>query len=448
MLFTTFKFAVFAIIAFIIYWIIPARKRWIALLALGYVYYACFSLKYVAILIATTLFSYASGLLLAKYRNLILLAYISICVLTILSFKFFKLALPVGLSFYLFQTMGYVIDVYRGDIEAERHIGMYGAFVSFFPQISSGPISRAKVLLKQIKTGATFEYERAFRGVILILIGFYKKLVVADTLSVYVNNVFDDIYSYTGGALFIASLFYTLQIYCDFSGYSDIAIGMAKLFGIDLAVNFNSPYCAGSIKNFWARWHISLSTWFRDYVYIPLGGNRCSKLRRDLNLMITFLVSGLWHGIDFTFLTWGGLHGLGQVAENHIKFPDNKVIKALRTIVVFLFVNLCWVFFRADSLKDAIYCIAKMPCGLSSPVSYIKEGIGNVGIPGNVRLAYVVLLILILIVTDILNSDGRLIDIIMKCRPVTRIVICAAILLTVLLFAQKGVAGEFVYIRF
>lgn len=284
-------------VVFIVYMLVPKKYRWICILASSYVFYACFNPAHVFILITVTLISYFAGIAIerttvqSKKRGYLFLSIIPM-VATLLLFKYLK-ALPVGISFYMFQTVSYIVDVYRGDVQSEHHLGYFASFVSFFPQLASGPISRTNTLLPQLKNPKDFDYNRAISGVALVLIGFYKKLVVADTLKANVDIVFNSIRDYKGGALFVASLLYTMQIYCDFSGYSDIAIGVSKIMGIDLLENFRSPYLSTSVKEFWSRWHISLSTWLRDYVYIPLGGNRCTKLRRDINLMITFLVSGL-----------------------------------------------------------------------------------------------------------------------------------------------------------
>lgn len=446
-------------VVFIIYMLVPKKYRWICILAASYLFYACFNPAHVLVLVAVTLISYFAAIGIEKsaeksHKKRYLFLAIVPMVASLLVFKYLK-ALPVGISFYMFQTLSYVIDVYRGDEKSEHHLGYYAAFVSFFPQLASGPISRTRTLLPQIKNPNDFDYKRAMSGVVLILMGFYKKLVVADTLKMNVDIVFNNIHAYKGGALFLASLFYTMQIYCDFSGYSDIAIGISKIMGIDLKENFRSPYLATSIKEFWGRWHISLSTWFRDYVYIPLGGNRCSKLRRDINLIITFLVSGLWHGMDFTFIIWGGVHGLGQVIENHLPFLNKKttgaagtVVKVARGIVVFFFVNLAWVFFRADTVSDAVYCIGNMFAGIGNPGSYIKNAMGDIDIPGNIRLVYLVLIILVLIILDVLNYKGTLTELVCKCPVILRIAICGCFAALLFLFAQKGVAAEFVYIQF
>lgn len=459
MLFNSFRFAVFMPAVFIIYMLVPKKYRWICILASSYIFYACFNPTHVLVLVAVTLISYLAAIGIEKSaeksrkKRYLILAIVPM-IAALLVFKYFK-ALPVGISFYMFQTLGYVIDVYRGEVETEHHLGYYASFVSFFPQLASGPISRTKTLLPQLKYPNDFDYNRAVSGIVLILMGFYKKLVVADTLKMNVDIVFNSIRDYKGGALFLASIFYTMQIYCDFSGYSDIAIGLSKIMGIDLKENFRSPYLATSVKEFWGRWHISLSTWFRDYVYIPLGGNRCSKLRRDLNLMITFLVSGLWHGMDMTFIIWGFVHGLGQVVENHLPFLNKKItgiagnaVKVIRGIVVFFFVNLAWVFFRADTVSDAVYCIGNMFSGITSPGSFIKNAMGDIDIPGNIRLVYLLLIIVVLVIIDIFNYKGTLTDILLKCPRIVRIVVCSCFAAFLFLFAQKGVAAEFVYIQF
>lgn len=490
MLFNSFGYAVFFTIVFIIYWLVPQKVRWALLLGASLYFYLAFRPVYIVILIFMTLISYGSALLIEKsdnrkYRKALLTGCICISVGVLFVYKYLdftivslqklmsvfsigmsghtiSLIMPIGISFYTFQTLGYVIDVYRDKIPAEKHIGYYALFATFFPQIASGPIGRADKLLPQYKNPVIFDTDKAMTGIVMIIWGFYKKLVVADTLSVYVNNVFADVSEHTGGTLMLAAVFYSFQIYCDFSGYSDIAIGSAKLLGIDLMENFRSPYMATSIKEFWSRWHISLSTWFRDYVYIPLGGNRCSKLRRDINLCVTFLVSGIWHGANWTFVLWGLLHGIMQTVENHIPWlnrkadSDNaaqkgvvtKTVNALRIMIVFALVTLAWIFFRADSITDAVYVIGHMFSGILSPVSYVKSAIGGVGIPGNIRLLYVLIIIFILIVTDIFNRDGKLTQVIVGLPKPARIIVCMLFMMVTVLFAQKGVAAEFVYLQF
>ena len=344
MLFNSMAFMVFLPIVFIIYWLLPHKYRWILLLLSSYYFYMSWNAKYVILIFLITGVSYVAALLLDGEKNSIkrkgiLLASALFCLGILFFFKYFnflsesvtsvlnyfaipaspvmlKVMLPVGISFYTFQTLGYVIDVYRGNVKAERHFGIYATFISFFPQLVAGPIERTDNLLPQIKKRHIFNYESAVYGMKLMIWGYFKKMAIADNLAQYVDMVFSEPSAYHWLDLLIAVFFFTIQIYCDFSGYSDIAIGTARLFGIDLMTNFRSPYFSTSLQEFWSRWHISLSTWFRDYVYIPLGGNRCSKMRRSFNLLVTFLVSGLWHGANWTFLFWGGIHGGMQVIEN------------------------------------------------------------------------------------------------------------------------------------
>lgn len=334
MLFNSIAFMIFLPIVFILYWILPHRYRWIFLLVSSYYFYMSWDAKYIILILFTTGVSYFAALLIESQeskvrKKIILSSAVLFCLVGLFFFKYFnffsesimvllkcfeipvkpvllKLVLPVGISFYSFQTLSYIIDVYRGKAKAERHFGVYATFISFFPQLVAGPIERTENLLPQIKQKHTFNYDMSIYGLKLMLWGYFKKLVIADAIAQYVDPVFAMPSAYGGIDFFIAASFFTIQIYCDFSGYSDIAIGTAKLFGINLMTNFKSPYFSTSIQEFWSRWHISLSTWFRDYIYIPLGGNRCSKLRHSFNLLITFLISGLWHGANWTFVLWGG----------------------------------------------------------------------------------------------------------------------------------------------
>ena len=289
-----------------------------------------------------------------------------------------KLLLPVGISFYTFQTLSYVIDVYKGNVKAEKHFGIYATFISFFPQLVAGPIERTNNLLPQIKAKHEFNYEQATYGLKLMAWGFFKKLVIADNLAIYSDKVFNNVYDFKGFALILAAFFFTIQIYCDFSGYSDIARGTAKLFGIELMENFKCPYFSSSIREFWSRWHISLSTWFRDYVYIPLGGNRVGKIRHYFNLMITFMISGLWHGANWTFVIWGGLHGLAQIFENVFtrkpkNYQPHGLERVLKVLITFTFCMFAWVFFRVQNLNEAIYVFGNMFRGMSDLKSYLLE---------------------------------------------------------------------------
>lgn len=268
---------------------------------------------------------------------------------------FLDILLPVGLSFHTFQAMSYTIEVYRGHQKAERHFGIYSLYVMFYPQLVAGPIERPQNLLHQFREEHHWDVDRFRRGFSQMLWGFFKKVVIADRLSVFVNEVYGDWSHMSGANLWLAVVFFSFQIYCDFSGYSDIAIGSARIMGFDLMTNFNKPYFARSVEEFWKRWHISLSTWFRDYLYIPLGGNRSGTLRRYINLSIVFLVSGLWHGAGWNFMLWGALHAVFVVVEliYRSQFGKVNIPDALKMILTFFVVSIAWIFFRTTSTEQS-----------------------------------------------------------------------------------------------
>ena len=480
MLFNSLAFFVFLPIVFVLYWLIPQKGRWILLLIASYYFYMSWNPKYVVLIFGTTVVSYVAGLLLERIdkqqvKKMIVATALIVCLGVLFVFKYFNFAfssvcsvlnlftihlspitlqlmLPVGISFYTFQTLSYVIDVYRGDIEAEHHFGYYATFVSFFPQLVAGPIERTGNLLPQIKSAKKFNQTQAIDGAKVIVWGYFKKMVIADYISGYVDQIYDGLSNYTGFALVMVIFLFTIQIYCDFSGYSNIAQGAAKLLGIDLMDNFKSPYFSTSVKEFWRRWHISLSTWFRDYVYIPLGGSRCGKVRHNINLLITFLVSGLWHGASWTFVFWGGMHGLAQIIENLAnsllkKIRAKKVGKFISFIVVFAFCNIAWVFFRAKTFSDAIYVLTNSIKGISSPYLYIVNGVNESGI-GVLKSLYILVMITIMSIVDYLNLNGDIILKIKQKKPFVRWILYFAIALLVVIFAQKGEPAEFVYFQF
>lgn len=288
--------------------------------------------------------------------------------------------MPLGLSFFTLQAIGYLADVYLRRIEAENNWWHYMLFVSFFPQIASGPISKAKDLLPQIKTNRHFDYAQAVDGLKWLLWGMFLKVVVADRIGIYVNSILDN-YEYESGlSCFIGSILYTFQIYGDFAGYSFMAVGVGKLLGFKLINNFNRPYLSQSVTEFWHRWHISLSIWLRDYVYIPLGGSRCSKLRNYWNIFVTFLVSGIWHGANWTFMVWGMIHGVLQIVEKMLGLHNMTCqgwLKIIRIVITFLMVNFAWIFFRMPTLSDAfavcekIFSDRSLSCSASSPYMLI-----------------------------------------------------------------------------
>jgi len=284
----------------------------------------------------------------------------------------FNLLLPVGISFYTFQSLSYTIDVYRGQTKVERHFGIFALYVSFFPQLVAGPIERSENLLPQLYQKNDFSYERVRSGLLLMLWGFFKKIVVADNIAVFVNIVFASPQNYDSVYLLYAVYFFAFQIYCDFSGYSDIAIGSARIMGYDLMTNFKQPYFSRSIGEFWRRWHISLSTWFRDYVYIPLGGSRVPKIRKHINVFTVFFVSGIWHGANWTFIIWGAMHGFymlfemifAKLREKFAKFIGLTKVPKIRNIIqivlTFHLALIAWVFFRASNINDVFIILKKI----------------------------------------------------------------------------------------
>ena len=396
MLFNSLQFVVFFPIVIILYFLTPYKKRWILLLIASYYFYMCWKVDYIILIMISTLIDYICSnkmsqinekikrkkwLLLSIFSNLGILfgfKYFNFFSENIQSLfnhynifyemPFFNVLLPVGISFYTFQTLSYTIDVYNGKTAAQKHLGVFAVYVSFFPQLVAGPIERSNHLLPQFFRKHDFSYNRVKSGLQKMLWGFFKKIVIADNLAILVDGVYNNVGNYSGLALIVATIFFTFQIYCDFSGYSDIAIGTAKVMGFELRENFKRPYFSKSIREFWQRWHITLSTWFRDYVYIPLGGNRTIKWRWYYNIFITFLVSGLWHGANWTFVIWGALHGSYLILALILSSPKKKISlfiqnqnksldKLMDVVITFVLVAFAWIFFRANNIEDAIYII-------------------------------------------------------------------------------------------
>lgn len=399
--FASLAFFLFLIIVWGIYWILP-RRAWqnVLLLSASYFFYGWWDVRFCGLMLASTLIDYFLAAAIHRTENQsrrkrLLLASLA-CNLGLLGvFKYFhfflgnlvalgetvgwnlntgtlQIILPVGISFYTFQTLSYTIDVYYRRLTPTRNLIDYMTFVSFFPQLVAGPIERARNLLPQFQQRRFFRLRQMQLGVHRILWGLFKKVVIADTVAGFVNSSYSDVAAASGAELVVATFLFAFQIYCDFSGYSDIAIGVAQMFGIKLMRNFAYPYFSQNLREFWSRWHISLSTWFRDYVYIPLGGNRVSRGRQKANLLITFLVSGLWHGAAWPFVIWGGLHG-SAVAWGSQHSPQKTRLRvvggstlipslavAFRMLRTFTFVCICWIFFRANTLADCTTIIHKI----------------------------------------------------------------------------------------
>ena len=408
MLFNSIQFVIFFIVVTSLYFTLPHNKRWLLLLLSSCYFYMAFVPIYILILGFTIVIDYIAGIYIenAKGRRrklfLIMSLVANIGVLAVFKYwnfivenfsyllhgfgltnalPYLSILLPIGLSFHTFQAMSYTIEVYRGHQKAERHFGIYSLYVMFYPQLVAGPIERPQNLLHQFREQHHFDYERVVEGLKLILWGLVKKLVIADRLALYVNAVYNNPDQHSGLTLILATIFFAFQIYCDFSAYSDIAIGAAKVMGFKLMTNFNRPYFSRSIAEFWKRWHISLSTWFRDYLYISLGGNKVSIPRWYFNLFFVFLVSGLWHGANWTFIIWGALNGFYLVFALLTRGVRDKINKisgiarlprihtALQIIITFILACFAWIFFRANNVKDAFVIIKKM-AGLSGPIWY------------------------------------------------------------------------------
>ena len=474
MSFNSVQFLVFMTIMVAGYFVIPLRLRYVWLLIGSYTFYMCAEPVYGLIMFLSTLISYAGAILMEKQKKY-LVPVIILDMLPLLFFKYtdflldtadgvFSLAggslsarlniiLPVGISFYTFQTMGYVIDVYRKRLKAERNIFHYALYVSFFPQLVAGPIERSVNLLPQIKDigrKRNFDPERIRDGVMLILWGLFQKMVIADRLSITVDYVFDHWkeYGYGGLEMAVATTLFAFQIYMDFGGYTAIARGCARIFGIELMQNFRQPYLATSIKDFWRRWHISLTSWFTDYLYIPLGGSRKGKGRKYLNVLIVFGLSGLWHGAAWHFVVWGLLHALyrcaGDAIEDRKKKEEGPVAKLFNMGVTFCFVVFAWLFFRAGSLKQAFGMILQ---GIRTPHF---NGWGWGQDRAQIVIALVALLIVALV--DILHEKeiavyGKLKNSLLPFRWVC----FAGLLFTVFLFGVYGRdfdVAQFIYFRF
>jgi alginate O-acetyltransferase complex protein AlgI len=480
MLFNSYEFLIFFPTIVALYFATPYKWRWLLLLGASYYFYMCWKPEYIVLIVISTLIDYGAARQIssttapAKRKMYLMFSLLSNLGL-LFSFKYlnffneslrtvfnqlnlfygvpaFDLLLPVGISFYTFQTLSYTIDVYRGTIEPERHLGKFALYVTFFPQLVAGPIERSSNLLPQLQSlRYKFDAGRLTDGLRLMLWGFFKKVVIADRLAASVNLVYNNPGEYYGLQVVLATIFFAFQIFCDFSGYSDIAIGAAKIFGVNLMKNFDKPYSAQSISEFWKRWHISLSTWFKDYVYIPLGGNRTIKWRWYYNLFITFLISGLWHGANWTFVIWGALHGfyllfaiisrpykealIGLIGLN--KRP--LALKALQIIPTFALVNLGWLFFRANSLADAMLLLKNMFvfAPLASLFDFITPG----------ALAINLMLITILELAHYLEKDKPFM-LSLKSKPaLIRWPAYVAVTLAIL-YLSTAAGQQFIYFQF
>ena len=484
MTFNSLAFLIFFPTVTALYFLLPRKLKWPMLLIASYYFYAFYQPRLLFLIIATTLVSYLFALVVERSKSrgvkrLSLAVTLIVCLGVLFFFKYFgfafdtvkslaelfgvrmgdvtlKLVLPVGISFYTFQTLSYVIDVYRGNIKAERNFFFYALFVSFFPQLVAGPIERPDALMPELREPHSFSWDNATRGLKYMALGFFKKVCVADCISVYVDSVYNNPEGASSLGVIIATALFSVQIYCDFSGYTDIATGAARIMGIRLMKNFDHPYMATSVKEFWSRWHISLSSWFRDYLYIPLGGNRRGRARTLVNLFVVFIVSGLWHGASFTYIIWGAMHGVYQIVGKltspmrqrivekcGFRDTDAPVLWVRRIITVFL-VGSAWLVFRAGSLSDVGTLICALFTSFESPLVTL-QGMGLTLVP----ILTVILSIIILNILDRLvvygeGKDGS--DALIRHGAV--VYIAWLVILSAFLLLSQGVAGTFIYFQF
>lgn len=471
MIYNSFNFIVIFPLLFLLYYVIPAKRgnwRNVYLLLVSYLLYANWKPVYALILLGVTAVTYlfARWLENSKSRRKIVMGGALSSLLPLLVFKYYNFinesgfallsalgvrfelpglnwAIPMGISFFTFQALGYLFDVYYKRIQAEKDFLTYALFISFFPSIVAGPINKASHVIPQLKAMRPyFDYEKAVDGVKMLLWGMFMKVVVADRVALYVDTVFPSYMNYTGTTCFVASIFYTIQIYADFAGYSLMALGVGKVLGFELIENFRRPYFAVSVTDFWRRWHISLSTWLKDYVYIPLGGSRCSKVRNYWNIFVTFLVSGIWHGANWTFIIWGIWHGVFQIIEKAIgqqKCEYGWLGKSIKIAITFLLVNFAWIFFRMPTLGDAVGMITRIfDPSLSMSVDIQSRHI----------FALIVMGTVILFVKDF--TDEFMPKRFRLYENKYRVVRWSAYVLTMLLILLTGVfdAGQFIYANF
>ncbi len=493
MLFNSFHFLLFFPMVVLIFFLVPQKVKNVWLLAASGYFYMSWNVKYMLLLFFSTAVTYASGLLLAyfsainnrKWKKFIVGISFFLNLSVLFWFKYFDfilinlnrilsvlhirllnptfdVLLPVGISFYIFQALSYTVDVYREDTKVERNFMKYALFVSFFPQLVAGPIERSKNLLSQLDEEHSFDFERVRDGLLLMLWGYFLKLVVADRIAVVVDTVYGDYGTYGGGYLVVASILFAFQIYGDFAGYSTIAVGAARVMGFRLMENFNCPYFSRSVSEFWRRWHISLSTWFRDYLYIPLGGNRKGRRRKQVHILIVFLLSGLWHGAQWSFVVWGGFNGLFQIAGECLKPVRDKMNrifrldrntlghKAAKVFVTFLLVDFTWIFFRADQLSDA-FLIIKSILTVHNPWIFFDNSLYDLGL-GRKEFQMMLLSIGILLMADFLKYRGiKVREVLVQQELWCRWLCYILAILFILLFGAWGSAyneSSFIYFQF
>ena len=473
MLFNSIHFLIFFPVVAGLYFFVPHKYRWILLLLASYYFYMSWEPAYALLIMLSTVVDYAAGIWMGKAvhigkRKVLLLLSLCTNLGLLVLFKYFNflgtsleqlfgfmqidftsptlnVLLPVGISFYTFQTLSYTIDVYRRKIEPERHLGIFAVYVSFFPQLVAGPIERAKNLLPQFFEKHNFDYARVTDGLKLMLWGVYKKVVIADGVAIFVDRVYGDIGAFSGPSLWFATVLFSIQIYADFSGYSDIAIGAARVLGFRLMDNFRAPYLAKHIVDFWRKWHISLSSWLKDYLYIPLGGNRKGTARKYLNLFIVFTLIGLWHGANWTFVMFGVYHSAWMIGYNMTKRFWDKTPLLLQIISTYIITTVGWIFFRAASLSDAFTIIEKL---FTPAPDGIVANLKRVVLHSEYELVILCIPVLLLIIAHkLVDKHGNIVTWVnMKSRWM-RWSIYYGLIMMIFLFGAFG-SQEFIYFNF
>lgn len=495
MLFNSVHFILFFPVVTLMYFLIKPKFRWMWLLFSSYYFYMSWNPKYAILMAFSTMVTYTSGILISnsnkissyikskRIKILVVIFSLAINLGILFFFKYyefffynvsrifsianikinypmFDIILPVGISFYTFQALSYTIDVYRGDIEPEKNFGKYALFVSFFPQLVAGPIEKSKDLLNQFNNTYAFEYERVKNGLLLMVWGYFQKMVVADRVAILVNTVYNSPGNYSGFQISIATIFFAFQIYCDFASYSNIAIGAAQVMGFKLTNNFTQPYFSRSIKGFWRCWHRSLSSWFRDYLYIPLGGSRNGKIRTYFNIMIVFLSSGLWHGASINFVIWGGLHGIYQIFGDMLRPIKEKIIrgfnirtnvfsfKLMQIIINFTLVNFAWIFFRASSFSNAKIIIKNL--FTFNPLTLIDGSLFNLGLDKG-EFIVAIFAIMVVVIFDLLQRKTNIFEALSQQNLLFRWGIYISVIVIILIFGSYGPSyssQQFIYFQF
>ncbi|MBU0758544.1 MAG: MBOAT family protein [Nanoarchaeota archaeon] len=480
MLFNSLHFLIFFPIVVMTYFGVRQKYRWIILLISSYYFYMSWKAEFIILIVFSTLINYLIGikiyeskakakkrfflwsgiiinlglLFFFKYLNFFSIEFNSLMQLIGIQLNplTLNIILPLGISFYTFQSLSYIIEIYWNKLKPEKHLGIFAVYISFFPQLVAGPIERAGHLLPQFIKKHEFEYKRATYGLKMMLWGFFKKVVIAERLAVVVNTIYNDATGYTGIPLIMATVFFAFQLYCDFSGYSDIAIGAAQVMGFRLMENFRRPYFSRSVQEFWKRWHISLSSWFKDYLYIPLGGNRVPIARWLFNIMVVFILSGFWHGANWTFVIWGALHGLFLIMEaavNPVKkkildltqlVKANWLVQSIEIVVTFALVNIGWIFFRANTLSDAWYILTHLFQGINFNFSEIIIGVGWY----EMKIAFG--LIAFMECVHIMQEHMDIWDFLDKRPLILRWAVYIALILGILYLGQSS--GKFIYFQF